>query len=157
FHFVCPNDCADAQLQQPARWRLRLRVFRSCSEPPQGFWRITLSEHSYAISQLFSVPVTPASFVIRDQLCRDNSLRKHGDNNVQQRAYRASPYNDFISEGGKFWPRIKAVAEANNCVPNTRYDPMETASIQTRSVSIRAARAAPSASTGLNLVDACNA
>ena len=27
-------------------------------------------------------------------------------------------YNDFISEGGKIWPRIKAVAEANNCVPN---------------------------------------
>jgi nicotinamidase-related amidase len=25
------------------------------------------------------------------------------------------PYNDFISEGGKLWPRIKAVAEANNC------------------------------------------
>src|SRR5215470_5448897 len=28
------------------------------------------------------------------------------------------PYNEFISEGGKIWPRIKAVAEANNCVPN---------------------------------------
>ena len=28
------------------------------------------------------------------------------------------PYNDFVSEGGKIWPRIKAVAEANNCVPN---------------------------------------
>ena len=26
------------------------------------------------------------------------------------------PYNDFISEGGKIWPRIKAIAEANNCV-----------------------------------------
>jgi hypothetical protein len=26
------------------------------------------------------------------------------------------PYNDFSSEGGKTWPRIKAVAEANNCV-----------------------------------------
>ena len=26
------------------------------------------------------------------------------------------PYNDFISEGGKIWPRIKEVAEANNCV-----------------------------------------
>jgi nicotinamidase-related amidase len=29
------------------------------------------------------------------------------------------PYNDFISEGGKIWPRIKAVAEANNCVAHT--------------------------------------
>ena len=28
------------------------------------------------------------------------------------------PYNDFISEGGKMWPRIKAVAEANDCVPH---------------------------------------
>ena len=28
------------------------------------------------------------------------------------------PYNDFISEGGKIWGRIKSVAEANNCVPN---------------------------------------
>jgi hypothetical protein len=28
------------------------------------------------------------------------------------------PYNDFISEGGKIWDRIKGVAEANDCVPN---------------------------------------
>jgi nicotinamidase-related amidase len=28
------------------------------------------------------------------------------------------PYNDFISEGGKAWPRLKAVAEANGCVDN---------------------------------------
>jgi ureidoacrylate peracid hydrolase len=28
------------------------------------------------------------------------------------------PYNDFISEGGKIWDRIKAVAEVNHCVPN---------------------------------------
>ncbi len=28
------------------------------------------------------------------------------------------PYNDFISEGGKLWDRMKGVAEANNCVPN---------------------------------------
>lgn len=27
------------------------------------------------------------------------------------------PYNDFISEGGKIWDRIRAVAEANDCVP----------------------------------------
>jgi ureidoacrylate peracid hydrolase len=26
------------------------------------------------------------------------------------------PYNDFISEGGKVWGRLKAVAEANDCV-----------------------------------------
>ena len=28
------------------------------------------------------------------------------------------PYNDFISEGGKIWGRIRAVAEANNCIPH---------------------------------------
>jgi len=28
------------------------------------------------------------------------------------------PYNDFISEGGKIWDRIKKVAEANSCVPH---------------------------------------
>jgi ureidoacrylate peracid hydrolase len=28
------------------------------------------------------------------------------------------PYNDFISEGGKIWPRIQNVAEANDCVPH---------------------------------------
>src|SRR5215471_8917517 len=28
------------------------------------------------------------------------------------------PYNDFISEGGKIWERIKDVAEANRCVPH---------------------------------------
>jgi nicotinamidase-related amidase len=28
------------------------------------------------------------------------------------------PYNDFISEGGKIWGRLKIVAEANKCVPH---------------------------------------
>ena len=28
------------------------------------------------------------------------------------------PYNDFISEGGKVWPYLKTVAEANRCVPH---------------------------------------
>jgi nicotinamidase-related amidase len=28
------------------------------------------------------------------------------------------PYNDFISEGGKVWDRLKAVAEGNRCVAN---------------------------------------
>ena len=28
------------------------------------------------------------------------------------------PYNDFMSEGGKVWDRLKAVAEANRCVPH---------------------------------------
>jgi nicotinamidase-related amidase len=28
------------------------------------------------------------------------------------------PYNDFISEGGKVWDRLRPIAEANHCVPN---------------------------------------
>jgi ureidoacrylate peracid hydrolase len=28
------------------------------------------------------------------------------------------PYNDFISEGGKVWDRLKGVAERNNCIPH---------------------------------------
>ena len=28
------------------------------------------------------------------------------------------PYNDFISEGGKLWNRIRGIAELNHCVPN---------------------------------------
>src|SRR5258705_3999207 len=28
------------------------------------------------------------------------------------------PYNDFISEGGKVWDRLRGVAEANGCVSN---------------------------------------
>ncbi len=28
------------------------------------------------------------------------------------------PYNDFISQGGKIWDRIRAVAEANDCIPH---------------------------------------
>src|SRR5262252_3621721 len=28
------------------------------------------------------------------------------------------PYNDFISEGGKLWDRLKGVAKANQCVPH---------------------------------------
>jgi ureidoacrylate peracid hydrolase len=30
------------------------------------------------------------------------------------------PYNDFISEGGKVWGRLKSIAAANGCVPHMR-------------------------------------
>ena len=36
------------------------------------------------------------------------------------------PYNDFISEGGKIWPRIREVAEANN-VPVVENQPLARA------------------------------
>jgi nicotinamidase-related amidase len=28
------------------------------------------------------------------------------------------PCNDFISEGGKLWPRVREVVEANGCIPH---------------------------------------
>jgi len=28
------------------------------------------------------------------------------------------PYNDFISEGGKVWDRLRGIAEANQCIPH---------------------------------------
>jgi ureidoacrylate peracid hydrolase len=28
------------------------------------------------------------------------------------------PYNDFISEGGKVWERVRTTAEANDCIPH---------------------------------------
>lgn len=28
------------------------------------------------------------------------------------------PYNDFISEGGKVWERLRGTAEANDCIPH---------------------------------------
>jgi len=28
------------------------------------------------------------------------------------------PYNDFISDGGQVWPRVREVVEANGCVPH---------------------------------------
>jgi ureidoacrylate peracid hydrolase len=28
------------------------------------------------------------------------------------------PYNDFISEGGKVWGRLRGIAEANQCIPH---------------------------------------
>jgi len=30
------------------------------------------------------------------------------------------PYNDFLSEGGKIWPKVKEVAQANNLLNNLR-------------------------------------
>jgi nicotinamidase-related amidase len=30
------------------------------------------------------------------------------------------PYNDFISEGGKVWDRLRGVAEGNDCIPHMR-------------------------------------
>lgn len=30
------------------------------------------------------------------------------------------PYNDFLSEGGKIWPRVQAIAEANGLIANLK-------------------------------------
>jgi ureidoacrylate peracid hydrolase len=54
----------------------------------------------------------------------DNSDRSNGGDAMARPTYEKEitgllvidPYNDFISEGGKIWDRIRAVAEANHCV-----------------------------------------
>jgi ureidoacrylate peracid hydrolase len=40
------------------------------------------------------------------------------------------PYNDFISEGGKVWDRLKAVAEAKQCVTSYAAGPKCCAKIR---------------------------
>jgi nicotinamidase-related amidase len=52
---------------------------------------------------------------------------RHGTYNADSTALLLiDPYNDFISEGGKVWPRIRGVAEANHCVQHMQ-DVMEAA------------------------------
>jgi hypothetical protein len=48
--------------------------------------------------------------------CRRTAVNTPAYNKDVTALLVVDPYNDFISEGGKIWPRIKAVAEANNCV-----------------------------------------
>src|SRR5215813_6426568 len=54
------------------------------------------------------------------------------------------PYNDFISEGGKMWPRIKAVAEANDQTVGPMLDAVSDLSLlpsgRLRDVEVRCAR-----------------
>src|SRR6185369_17509770 len=50
-----------------------------------------------------------------------HSRRERGRSEDRNRHHRTCvivPYNDFISEGGKIWDRIKSVAEANQCIPH---------------------------------------
>jgi ureidoacrylate peracid hydrolase len=44
-------------------------------------------------------------------------MRRHNTYNADSTALLLiDPYNDFISDGGKIWPRINAVAEASQCI-----------------------------------------
>src|ERR1700681_3055438 len=45
-------------------------------------------------------------------------MTKHAYDKETTALVVVDPYNDFISEGGKIWDRIRAVAEANDCVPH---------------------------------------
>ena len=84
---------------------------------------IQIAEQSEAPS--FADCIERAERRNRPSAHRDNSANA-GRKTVNTPTYDKSitallvvdPYNDFISEGGKLWPRIKAVAEANNCVPH---------------------------------------
>jgi ureidoacrylate peracid hydrolase len=56
----------------------------------------------------------------------DASLDDQGDEEMEAVTYEKEttallvidPYNDFISNGGKAWDRLKGVAEGNDCIPH---------------------------------------
>jgi nicotinamidase-related amidase len=50
--------------------------------------------------------------------CRGTSVAKVTYDRELTALLVIDPYNDFISEGGKVWDRLKAIAEANACVPH---------------------------------------
>ena len=58
-----------------------------------------------------------ADFDVRERLGGKNMANLKFDKEITALLV-IDPYNDFISEGGEIWDRIKGVAEANNCVPN---------------------------------------
>ena len=45
----------------------------------------------------------------------ENTLKYDRDNTA---LLVIDPYNDFISEGGKVWDRLRSVAEDNGCIPH---------------------------------------
>src|SRR5262249_18248551 len=49
---------------------------------------------------------------------REIAMTTHSYNKEITALLVIDPYNDFISEGGKIWDSIRAVAEANDCVPH---------------------------------------
>jgi ureidoacrylate peracid hydrolase len=67
---------------------------------------------------------------LRPQPCARNGIarRRIGGKNMANLKFAKEitallvidPYNDFISEGGKVWERLKTVAEANDCSPRQR-------------------------------------
>src|SRR5262249_35704068 len=59
---------------------------------------------------------TGASRGVREQRVQSTQMLKY-DKEITA-LLLIDPYNDFISEGGKLWERIRAVAEANNSVPH---------------------------------------
>ena len=71
-------------------------------------------------SVIVSLPGAPEE-PNRDRQCLKEGLQPDFSHSQFVREITAllviDPYNDFLSEGGRFWPRLKAVAEANNCVP----------------------------------------
>src|SRR5258708_30109083 len=56
----------------------------------------------------------------------DDGRESKGDRAMADVTYRqdatgllvVDPYNDFLSDGGKVWPRVREVVEANRCVPH---------------------------------------
>jgi nicotinamidase-related amidase len=52
----------------------------------------------------------------RDSVWKGGHIMRDASFGVDSALLVIDPYNDFISEGGKIWPRISGVAEANDCI-----------------------------------------
>jgi hypothetical protein len=63
--------------------------------------------------------VAPAWFRAQRHRTPANRRKKHGKSEEETTALLViDPYNDFVSEGGKVWDRLRGVAEANGCGPH---------------------------------------
>ena len=77
------------------------------------------AEGSLTASNLWPKP-SEAGFVVRlhDQRRRRETMTNVTYDKQLTALLVIDPYNDFMSDGGKVWDRLKAVAEANRCVPH---------------------------------------
>src|SRR5262249_50664005 len=100
----------------------RLHAAQPDREHTRSAWR---GRSGVGLSAQLRRPMT-ATWTNRSPNARQDNPTDAGGTAVNTPTYEkritallvVDPYNDFIPEGGKLWPLIKAVAEANDCVSN---------------------------------------
>src|SRR5262245_48554197 len=69
-----------------------------------------------------AMPTTPAHAHDGEAARPGTRRRRSNDEQTYRRDATGllvvDPYNDCLSEGGKLWPRLREVVEANGCVPH---------------------------------------